>query len=56
MRDYNLVVPRDCTVSNTPAENDAALRLMRKFLKAKTPLGKEVQFPRQSSRPKRKSP
>ena len=56
MRDYNLVVPRDCTVSNTPAENDAALRLMRKFLKAKTPLGKEVRFPRQSSRPKRKSP
>ena len=40
MRDYDLVVPRDCTVSNTPRENEAALELMRKFLKAKTPLGK----------------
>jgi nicotinamidase-related amidase len=46
MRDYELIVPRDCTVSNTPEENDAALQLMRKFLKAKTPLGKEVKFAR----------
>lgn len=46
MRDYDLVVPRDCTVSNTPAKNEAALELMRKFLKAKTPLGKAVRFPR----------
>ena len=44
MRDYNLIVPRDCTISNTPGENEAALQLMRKFLKAKTPLGKEVKF------------
>jgi nicotinamidase-related amidase len=46
MRDYELIVPRDCTVSNTPEENDGALGLMRKFLKAKTPLGEEVKFPR----------
>lgn len=46
MRDYDLVVPRDCTVSNTPRENEAALELMRKFLKATTPLGKGVKFPR----------
>jgi nicotinamidase-related amidase len=42
MRDYNLIVPRDCTVSNTTAENDAALALMRKFLKAETPLGRNI--------------
>jgi nicotinamidase-related amidase len=46
MRDYDLIVPRDCTVSNTSRENAAALELMRKFLKAKTPLGKEVRFSR----------
>ncbi len=44
MRDYNLIVPRDCTLSNTPKENEEALQLMRKFLKAKTPLGRSVRF------------
>ncbi len=42
MRDYSLIVPRDCTVSNTPRENEDALQLMRKFLKAKTPLSRNV--------------
>jgi nicotinamidase-related amidase len=36
MRDFNLFVPLDCTVSNTKKENDSALALMRKFLKADT--------------------
>src|SRR6476620_7730103 len=36
MRDFNLFVPSDCTVSNTKRENDSALRLMQKFLKADT--------------------
>jgi len=36
MRDFNLLVPLDCTVSNTKKENDSALALMRKFLKADT--------------------
>jgi nicotinamidase-related amidase len=36
MRDFNLFVPSDCTVSNTKGENDSALMLMRKFLKADT--------------------
>lgn len=36
MRDYELIVPSDCTVSNTPEENRQALALMRKFLKADT--------------------
>jgi nicotinamidase-related amidase len=34
MRDFNLFVPSDCTVSNTKKENDSALALMRRFLKA----------------------
>ena len=36
MRDFNLFVPSDCTVSNTKKKNDSALALMRKFLKADT--------------------
>src|ERR1044072_5155684 len=34
MRDYELIIPSDCTVSNSVAENREALALMRKFLKA----------------------
>jgi nicotinamidase-related amidase len=34
MRDYHLVVPSDCVVSNTPAENRHALEQMKKVLKA----------------------
>jgi nicotinamidase-related amidase len=34
MRDYELIIPSDCTVSNSVAENREALILMRKFLKA----------------------
>ncbi|MFN2475101.1 MAG: cysteine hydrolase family protein [Chthoniobacterales bacterium] len=44
MRDYELVIPSDCIVSNTPKENDEALALMRKFLKAETPRGSEVKL------------
>jgi len=36
MRDYDLVIPEDCCVSNTARENEEALALMRKFLKADT--------------------
>jgi nicotinamidase-related amidase len=36
MRDFNLFVPSDCTVSNTKKENDSALGLIKKFLKADT--------------------
>jgi nicotinamidase-related amidase len=36
MRDFGLIVPSDCTVSNTKRENELALKLMRKFLKADT--------------------
>jgi nicotinamidase-related amidase len=36
MRDFNLLVPSDCTVSNTKQENESALKIMKKFLKADT--------------------
>jgi len=42
MRDFNLFVPSDCTVSNTKRENDGALRLMKKFLKADTRLASGI--------------
>ncbi len=44
MRDYDLVIPSDCVVSNTQKENEEALALMRKFLKAETPPGEEVEL------------
>jgi nicotinamidase-related amidase len=50
MRDYDLIVPRDCTVSNTPEENEGALQLMRKFLKADTPLSNEIKLGVRSKR------
>ncbi len=36
MRDFHLSVPSDCTVSNTPEENEYALEQMQKSLKADT--------------------
>ena len=43
MRDYDLFVPQDCCVSNTPRENEEALALMRKFLKADTRPADEIE-------------
>jgi nicotinamidase-related amidase len=34
LRDYTLFIPADCTASNSKEENDAALRLMEKVVKA----------------------
>ena len=34
LRDYTLFIPCDCVVSNSREENDAALRLMQKVVKA----------------------
>src|SRR5881275_2854156 len=42
MRDFNLFVPLDCTVSNTKKENESALGLMKKFLKADTRLSSGI--------------
>lgn len=36
MRDFELIVPADCTASNTREENDAALLHMQRILKADT--------------------
>jgi nicotinamidase-related amidase len=36
MRDFGLVIPRDCVASNTAEENEHALRLMEQVLKADT--------------------
>jgi nicotinamidase-related amidase len=42
MRDFNLFVPSDCKVANTKKENDSALGLMKKFLKADTRLSSGI--------------
>jgi nicotinamidase-related amidase len=36
LRDYQLLIPSDCVASNSQEENDAALRLMAKVVKADT--------------------
>jgi nicotinamidase-related amidase len=46
MRDYDLIIPSDCTVSNTAEENRQALTLMRKFLKADTRPSNKVRLVR----------
>lgn len=46
MRDYDLIIPSDCTVSNTPEENREALALMRKFLKADTRPSTKLRLPK----------
>ena len=52
MRDYELFVPRDCTVSNTRKENDQALALMKNYLKADTRPSAKIQLER-SRRPRK---
>ena len=50
MRDYDLIIPSDCTVSNTAKENRQALTLMRKFLKADTRVSAKLRFGRAKKR------
>ena len=50
MRDYELLIPEDCCVSNTPEENAAALQLMRKFLKADTRASDQLKLPRRKKK------
>jgi nicotinamidase-related amidase len=45
MRDYDLIIPADCTASNSPEENREALALMRKFLKADTRPSSKLRLP-----------
>jgi nicotinamidase-related amidase len=45
MRDYDLIIPSDCTASNSAEENRDALALMRKFLKADTRPSAKLRLP-----------
>ena len=51
MRDYNLIIPSDCTASINPSENDYALRQMQRVLKADIRPSTEVDFARQTEKP-----
>jgi hypothetical protein len=44
MRDYRLIIPRDCTASNTPEDNENALRQMQQVLKADIRASTEIDF------------
>ena len=44
MRDYQLIIPADCTASNTPADNEYALQQMRNVLKADIRPSTEIDF------------
>jgi nicotinamidase-related amidase len=45
MRDFNLIVPRDCVVSNTAEENAHALLQMKKVLKADIRPSDKIKLP-----------
>jgi hypothetical protein len=53
MRDFHVVVPRDCVASNTEDVNRAALDEMATVLKADTRPSTELTFP--YARPRRES-
>jgi len=50
MRDYELLIPRDCVASNSQAENEAALAQMAKVLKADTRPIDQLELPVNSHR------
>lgn len=50
MRDYELAVPEDCTISNSVRENKEALALMGRYLRADTRPSNRVRFPRRKKR------
>lgn len=47
MRDFELAVPSDCAISNTEEENQQALEIMSKYLKADTRPSTKIRLPRQ---------
>ena len=53
MRDYKLIVPSDCTVSNTAKENREALNLMRDYLKADVRPSTRIRLPRARKKSRR---
>ena len=44
MRDYKIVAPADCIVSNTAADNDYALRQIKTVLKAEVAVSSRLRF------------
>lgn len=44
VRGYKLFIPRDCVASNSVEENDAALKIMSKVVKAETRPSDEIDF------------
>jgi nicotinamidase-related amidase len=44
MRDYQLLIPADCTASNESADNENALRQMQDVLKADTRPSRDIDF------------
>lgn len=52
LRDFQLVVPADCTASNTKDDNDGALREMEKVLRADTRPSAELSLDELNRRPR----
>jgi nicotinamidase-related amidase len=52
MRDLKLFVPADCVVSNTPADNDQALRQLQGVLKANVAVSTALTFRKPGREPK----
>jgi nicotinamidase-related amidase len=46
VRDFELVVPRDCIASPSPTETDHALFILREALAARTPMASSLRFRR----------
>jgi nicotinamidase-related amidase len=46
LRDFKIVVPSDCVISNTPRQNKAALNLMKRALHADVRPSRTVRFPK----------
>jgi nicotinamidase-related amidase len=44
MREYSVVVPKDCVAANTRRKSTFALRQIRDVLKGRTPAGADVRF------------
>jgi nicotinamidase-related amidase len=55
MRDYELIIPRDCTVSNTTRENNQALNFMRNYLKADTRASSRIGLSRAPKKSRRRA-
>jgi nicotinamidase-related amidase len=53
MRDYTILVPSDCTISNTIKENRQALQSMKRYLKADIRPSSRISFRRKTVRTRR---